>query len=268
MTRSDFGAYSVYGWRALLLHLAQSLPANWLGRRLALVCRKLVLVRGPDIIDATVDQLNYRLYMRDNVSERKFLFLPQFFDTFERQLLREQLTPESIFVDIGANAGIYTLAAVAQGSKVIAVEPNPVVLARLQCNLALNHLTERVTVVQKGVADVAGFFDLILDETNLGGASLLTGRSGPGLKIECDLLQSILHHEGIAHIDILKIDIEGAEDRALFPFFETVSPVLFPRFLIIERSESQWQRDLPSLLRDKGYQLIKQTRMNLIWQLS
>lgn len=262
----DFGTYALSGWRASLLGFAQNLPANWLGRRLALLSRKLVLKKGPDIVDATVENIRFRLHMRDNVSERKYLFLPQFFDAFERAELRRRLTVQSVFVDIGANAGIYTLTAAATGARVVSVEPNPVVLSRLQYNLAANDLAAKVTPVQKGVSDAKGTFDLVLDDTNLGGSSLVAMRSDRALKIECDLLQNILQDNGIEKIDAMKIDIEGAEDRALFPFFETAPENLFPSILIMENSAGQWQRDLPGLLQQKGYRVMQTTRMNVIWE--
>jgi len=195
MTAPDFGTYALHGWRAALLSFAQNLPANWFGRRFALLCRKLVLASGPDIVDATVENIRFRLHMRDNVSERKYLFLPQFFDAFERAELRRRLSAQSVFVDIGANAGIYTLTAAGTGARVIAVEPNPVVLQRLQYNLAVNDLSARVVTVQKGVSDAKGVFDLVLDDTNLGGSSLVAARSDQVLKIECDLLQNILQQQ-------------------------------------------------------------------------
>jgi len=266
MMVSDFGIYALAGWRAVLLSFAQSLPANWFGRRLALFSRKLVLRKGPDIVDATVENIRFRLHMRDNVSERKYLFLPQFFDAFERAELRRRLSTQSVFVDIGANAGIYTLTAAATGARVIAVEPNPVVLARLQYNLAANDLSENVTTVQKGISDARGIFDLVLDDTNLGGSSLVAARSGRALQIDCDLLQDIVQQNGVEKIEAMKIDIEGAEDRALFPFFENAPETLFPKVLIMENSEDQWQRDLPALLRAKGYRALKTTRMNVIWE--
>ena len=277
MNTNDFGKYSLTGWRARLLNLAQTMPATWLGKRLALICRKLVLKNGPAIIDSTIDQIHFRLHMRDNVSERKFLFLPQFFDVYERKLLNQHLGSNSVFVDIGANAGIYTLTAAARGAKVLAVEPNPAVLERLYFNLVANDLSEKVATVQKGVANTTGSFELKLDPDNLGGSSLLTRNSvtkssdtrknAASLTINCDLLENILLHAGINSIDILKIDIEGAEDQALIPFFETASKSLYPQFFIIENSEQQWQHDLPALFESHDYQRIKRTRMNSIWQL-
>ena len=268
MNTNDFGTYTLEGWHARLLKLAQAMPANWFGKRLALVCRKLVLKNGPDIIDSTIDRIHFRLHMRDNVSERKFLFLPQFFDVDERRLLNQELSNDSIFVDIGANAGIYTLTAAATGATVLAIEPNPEVLERLHYNLTANGLSKQVTTLQKGVVNAKGAFELKLDPRNLGGSSLVASHSGPSVTIECDLLENLLIDAGITRIDILKIDIEGAEDQALIPFFQHAPAKLYPDWIIIENSAAQWQHDLPAMFQSKGYQLVKRTRMNSIWRLS
>ncbi|MCW9059561.1 MAG: FkbM family methyltransferase [Gammaproteobacteria bacterium] len=264
-----FGTHALSSWRSGLLRAAQSLPANWFGRRAALLLRKCVLKGGPRVIDADVEGLHYRLHMRDNVSERKYLFMPQFFDVYERRLLRESLRPGDVFVDIGANAGIYSLAAAAAvGStgRVLAVEPNPRMVERLTLNLSLNGFLDRAILEQAAVSDRPGQFELTLDDTNLGGASLLNRGSGASLKVRCELLTDLLARHDITRIDALKIDIEGAEDRALAPFFATAPEALHPRIIIIENSTQDWQQDLPAIFIAAGYRLLRQTRMNLVYQ--
>lgn len=265
---SPFGTYALSGWRAFCLKRAQQMPVNWLGRRGALLMRKLVLKTGPDVIDAEADGLRYRLYMRDNVSERKYLFLPQFFDARERDLLRRQLPQGGVFVDIGANAGIYSLcgaAAVGETGRVISIEPNPAVAERLAYNLSLNGFTGRCHIEQCGVSDQAGQFDLVLDESNLGGSSLALQRSDKTISVRCDTLIDILARLDVSRIDALKIDIEGAEDRALIPFFNAAPRSLLPALVVIENSPHDWQQDLPAAFTAAGYVLAQTTRMNRIY---
>lgn len=264
-----YGTHALASWRRRLLHIAQGMPANWFGRRAALLLRKLVLKGGPRVIDADVEGLHYRLHMRDNVSERKYLFMPQFFDAYERQLLRESLRPGDTFVDIGANAGIYSLtaaAAIGETGRVLSVEPNPLMIERLTLNLSLNNFQDRAILVQAAVSDSTGQFDLTLDDRNLGGASLVNRRSSNTISVRCELLTDLLALHGIEHIDALKIDIEGAEDRALAPFFAAAPESLHPRIIIIENSTQDWQQDLPAIFTAAGYILLRQTRMNLVYQ--
>lgn len=268
---SPFGTYKLNALDQWFLRQAQTMPVSWLGRRLALILRKGVLCRGPKIIDAVVDGLQLRLYMQDNVSERKFLFMPQFFDGFERQLLKEKLKAGDTFVDVGANAGIYTLTAAALvGSigRVLSIEPNPAVLERLKFNMALNGFNPMIE--QAGVSDSEGSFDLTLDDTNLGGSSLVAERSDKKISarkinVRCAPLLSILQKHGIETIHALKIDIEGAEDKALIPFFKNAPKTLHPALIILENSPQDWRQDLPRTLQQAGYRLLQTTRMNMVW---
>jgi FkbM family methyltransferase len=267
---SPFGTYSLKKREAQLLRWAQGMPATWFGRRAALILRKSVLVNDHTTVDATVDNLKMRLYMKDNVSERKFLFMPQFFDNFERSLLKKELPQGGVFVDIGANAGIYTLTAAAivgAGGHVLSVEPNPAVLDRLKFNMALNGFERCVQVEQSCVSDAEGTVELTLDDTNLGGSSLVAERSSKKISVSAYPLLHIVSKHRLPRIDALKIDIEGAEDRALIPFFATAPREMFPRILILENSEKQWRQDLKGALEKAGYSLLKATRMNFVYTL-
>lgn len=266
---SPFGTYSLNAREAQLLRWAQAMPVSWLGRRAALALRKIVLMKDRAIVDAVADGLKFRLYMKDNVSERKYLFMPQFFDRFERAVLRRALFEGAVFVDIGANAGVYTMTAAAcvgGTGRVIAIEPNPAVLDRMKFNMALNDFTRRVTVEQACVGDAEGTADLMLDDTNLGGSSMVEARSAKKITVACHTLLSILRKYHIQRVDALKIDIEGAEDAALVPFLAEAPPGLLPRLMIIENSEKQWKRGLRAALKSAGYLLIETTRMNMVWE--
>lgn len=267
---SPFGTYALKKREAQLLRWAQDMPVGWFGRRAALVLRKTVLSSGPATVDATVDGLKMRLYMKDNVSERKFLFMPQFFDSFERGLLKKELQAGCTFVDIGANAGIYTLTAAAivgASGHVLSVEPNPAVLDRLKFNMSLNGFEHCVQVEQSCVSDAEGTVELTLDDTNLGGSSIVAERSSRKISVSAYPLATILAKHNLARIDALKIDIEGAEDQALIPFFAAAPKTLFPRILILENSSRQWKQDLPAALQNAGYALLRETRMNFVYRL-
>jgi FkbM family methyltransferase len=268
----DFGAYALKGVHKSLLSMAQAQPKNWVGRRVALALRKIILktYRG-HLIDSTLDGLKIRFHTKDNVSERKYLFTPQFFDVFERDLIAKKLPKDGVFVDIGANAGLYTLTAakhLGDKGRTISVEPNPVVRQRLEQNLKFNNFPAKVATIPCGVSDSNGSFTLYIDKTNLGGSSLHAGRDnqGEGIEIPCRTLADILDESKISKIDILKIDIEGAEEQALRPFFEMADQDLWPDHMIIENDAKQWESGLIDWLIDKerGYALIKTTRMNIV----
>jgi FkbM family methyltransferase len=67
-----------------------------------------------------------------------------------------EIEPGSIFMDVGANIGVYTIAAahrVGPGGRVYAFEPHKVNAAALMKNLALSRLSERVDVFTCPLSD-------------------------------------------------------------------------------------------------------------------
>jgi hypothetical protein len=135
---SPFGAYAPSPRRRRLLRLAQNAPRNFVGKQLARWARDLYLWRAPLPADVCVDQIRMRCYLRDNTGERKFVFTSWRFDPLEREFMAATLDRAGVFVDIGANVGIYTLtAALMMSSKgrVIALEPYPPAYQRLRFNI-------------------------------------------------------------------------------------------------------------------------------------
>ena len=266
----EYGSHAPGRLCRAVIGACHAMPVSWLGKRLALALRKICLKTRAECLDYEIDGIRFRFHLRDNVGERKFLFMPQFFDVFERDYIRRHLNPGDTFIDIGANAGIYTLTAAASmggHGKVVAVEPNPVMQARLAFNVALNGYTECVEIDGVGISDRAGSFSLYLDHSNLGGSSLTRTHAGDAIEIQCLTLAELLARHGVTTPRMLKIDIEGAEDRALVPFFDAADPVQYPRHIIMENSPREWDLDLVAYLQNKGYRVVRTTRMNLVLSL-
>jgi hypothetical protein len=86
------------------------------------------------------------------------------------------------------------------------------------------------------------------------------------VKVPAVTLLELVQQEGFRAVDAVKLDVEGAEDLILDPFFRDAPESLFPGLLIIEDGRNQWQIDLPALLERRGYRLLKQTRLNLVYE--
>ncbi len=249
------------------------MPANWLGRRLALLTRRLALIGAADWIDGISEGIRLRVARRGNVSDRKFLFMPQFVDRFERDLLRQRATAGGYFLDIGANAGVYSLTlaqryAVLGGGRVFAFEPNPSMADRLGANAAFNDFGKLIEVQQMALADRDGRMRLTLDASNLGQSSLTDDVGTNGIEVETRTLAGFLAERDLGQADGLKIDVEGAEDKVLGPFMREAGQQLLPRCIVIENSESHWSEDLHALFASRGYRLLRRTRMNSVFELT
>ena len=152
-----------------------------------------------------------------------------------------------------------------QKGRVISFEPNPRAHDRLSKNVSLNEacLSPDIALLQLGVAADEAAFDLHLNPDNLGGSSLVAG-SGQTVRIPCKPLLSVMREMGVAKINGLKIDIEGAEDAALATFFENAPREMLPDVIVIENSQDLWRIDLFQLFEASGYQLKFKTRLNSV----
>ncbi|MBA7621021.1 hypothetical protein ES703_28378 [subsurface metagenome] len=261
-----YGTYSLKGYDRILFETTQKLKKNWFNFKLALALRHLVMYRKNYIIDADVMGMKCRFYPHDNLADRFILFMPKFYDPCEFDMLPKILSSDSVFIDIGANVGFYSLWAsksITNSGKILAIEPNPKIFERLIENISLNQKGDTITALQVGVADAEGQFALrIVNQKNLGASTILeSDYECESIAISCRPLISILRDEKVDKIDVLKIDIEGAEHLALNTFFQDSPQSLFPKILIIETDET-----VP--LADFGYKFVKITEAeNSIWEL-
>jgi FkbM family methyltransferase len=115
-----------------------------------------------------------------------------------------------MFIDIGANIGIVSVAAGLRGAKIIAFEPNPQVTALLRENILLNNIP--ATIYEKGIAGRSGKRNFNTLPTMWGGASLC-GKSGEAIAIDCVEINDLLND--FDKVDFVKIDVEGGEKEIL-----------------------------------------------------
>jgi FkbM family methyltransferase len=116
-------------------------------------------------------------------------------------------------VDLGANVGLTTLF-LAQSfpeARYVCVEPNPANAAVLRRNVAW--LGARAEVIEAAVTDYSGQVAFTDSEPSYNGH--IAGPGQTGHMVRCCTLDEIVASRGLGRIDILKIDIEGAERDVL-----------------------------------------------------
>lgn len=272
---SPWGAHLPGAYDRAVLALTRAMPANWLGQRLAILFRRLVMRRiGEGCIDTTLWGMRLRLYPRRNGCEKNALFTPQMYDTMERRALAEAVgrcEGEFVFVDIGANVGLYSLYLASCGQvRTLAIEPQPGILDRLRFHLAANS-SAKVDVKPIALSDRDGEATLVLNDSDSGGTHLdkQNGReeAGERISVPCKLLMAVLAEAGIAAISALKIDVEGAEDIVLAPFLRDAPASLLPRLILIEDTRGLWSVDLFALLAARGYTVQERSRHNVALRL-
>lgn len=249
----------------------QALQALWKKTRgqpqLRRLVREAVGVTQVDYLDST-----YEVHAVDNHTEF-VLWLHGVPPEHEATIwLREAYAGKSVtIVDVGANAGLFSLpilAVLGTRSKVLMFEPNPKMRVRLARNITLNKFAG-ITVDPSAIGDRVGSAVLNLSPANNMGAGRVDVAYAGGEQIEvaiCPLLDRVRAAK-LKEIDLLKVDIEGLEDRAIMPFLRDAPTSLLPKRVYFEDAHSEhWQENLTEALIAKGYGLLRRFGENALYE--
>jgi len=139
------------------------------------------------------------------------------FEVYERSFVERYLKPGMVVLDIGANQGFYTLLAsrlVSHTGKVISFEPSPRERKALLLHKRLNRCGN-VSVQALALGEKAATADLhVIKDTHTGLNSLkppVTTSETSVVRVRVDTLDAWLGSHEIAHVDFIKMDVEGGE---------------------------------------------------------
>lgn len=225
--------------------------------------------RGP--YDITVEGLNFRAYPAENYCDRVLFGARSLPEADERRLLMPLIRPDIRFVDVGANVGTYSLwvaGLAGPSAQILALEPDPRTYAKLRFNIEANRSTA-VIALNLGAGDHRGVIPLYFDGGgNAGQSSMLAAGAGGAATsqdVAVETLPAILAAAGFTGVDLLKIDIEGFEDRALLPLFSIAPRPLWPAAILIETVQRPlWQTDCVAFLTTRGYRQAGATAQNIL----
>jgi FkbM family methyltransferase len=182
-----------------------------------------------------IDFLPERTYVMENgvkaIPRRNTCDFQMLFISREQEVKRHLVMRENeTFVDVGANVGSYSLIVSKEykerAVKVIAIEAHPGNYRALLRNIRCNKFENVIIPINKAVSDhkgIANLYERSLDGSRAGSdvyslfdtlvhPSNTFLPNGKTLQIECDTLDNILAGY---NVDVMKIDIEGAEVLAL-----------------------------------------------------
>lgn len=253
-----FGAYPLTGIQYWIRRVFFDTPFGYMRFRRPFIEKFKQECIGP--VDSYLFGLKVRFYPRDNQTDAKSVVCGNCYNAKEWRWLNVCLPVGGVFVDIGANMGFFSLFAATKKAKIIAIEPQPILFDRLSTNMFLNNIDACLVNVAVGEREETGS----LIQTNKDYGSGMIGQ-GEGETVRIRPLLDILTESQISHIDVLKIDIEGYEDRALLPFLNKAPDSLLPKHIIMEYSErDRWQTDLLGKLVRIGYQQKAHSRGNAL----
>jgi FkbM family methyltransferase len=141
-----------------------------------------------------------------------------FYEREKQKFIARTVRPNSVFYDVGANVGIYSLLAsmLVGTGKVFAFEPVPRNIKFLSEHLRLNRVTN-VEVVPVAISDTVGVAHFDVEETGYMGHLAKHG----GVSVQTETLDSLALTGKISPPDYVKMDVEGAELLALRGATET-----------------------------------------------
>jgi FkbM family methyltransferase len=153
-----------------------------------------------------------------------------------------RLLKEDTVVDAGANIGVFTIACAHKVRRVISIEPEPENYCILSEVIQVNEV-KNVIAINKGLSDKSGTASI----AGAGGtAHILEAEGGP---VAISTLDQILEDLGENKVDVLKMDIEGFEYKALSAY-KNLSSL---RELILEVHSRELLEQVARLLKRSGF---------------
>ncbi|MEO1422792.1 MAG: FkbM family methyltransferase [Pseudomonadota bacterium] len=216
---------------------------------------------------------SFLLFPRDNYTEFTLWLRETAPEHDEMQALIERLGAQNpVIIDVGANAGVFSLPILqAGGAKAVcyAIEPNPIMLERLRRNVTRSGLSAKVHVEECAISDENGTAHLTFTVgANFGQARLGEDPDADGLDVKTLTLTDFVTSRQVPRIDLLKVDVEGLEDRVIVPYLAEAPRDMLPRYIYFETERPDaWAVDLLGAIKERGYVLDQQFKLNALFKL-
>lgn len=184
----------------------------------------------PLIVDDFRGDAKFRCFLREHMGGQ--IFFRGSYSSSQLPILERHLSEQSVFLDLGANQGEFSIAAarIAKRGKVIAFEPVAEYRDRLLENAKLNQFTN-IVAVPVALGDSEGSVPIYDDDSsffdgtrNEGVTSLFAteGRNHAREYVAVRRLDDVLKDMGVGHVDVMKLDVEGGEWAALKGAINTI----------------------------------------------
>lgn len=166
------------------------------------------------------------------------------------------LGPDSVILDIGANAGEFAHVAARAGARIICVEPDPRVFACLEENIRdLAGASCHDALFWKETAAL-DFYSV----PERADSSVFAEGEGPKMKKNAVAADAFAREHGLARIDLVKCDAEGAEPEVLTGAREILARA---RLVAVdtgaERRGARTHRECAAILKEAGLAVIEET---------
>ncbi len=207
-------------------------------------------------VDVRRQGLRWQLDLRDNL--QAVLYYAGRYEPAVRRFLLDELRCGDVVLDVGANIGIHAFTAAKRlqelgGGRVIAFEPAADSVAKLDAGAARNDVPLEVVPAALGERPELATLraDSRYDEADAGVRSLY-GDGDVVQEVSVVRLDDWAREHELDRLDVVKLDIEGAEIAALSGASRTLKR-LQPRALLVEDKRPESRARLHAVLDELGY---------------
>lgn len=175
-----------------------------------------------------------------------YIYLFGFWEPDLTDFIDRRLSEGDTFIDVGANVGYYTFLAsscVGDSGRIVAIEASPEICEKLKENISKNGTSSSIRVIAKAVSDSCCTLDMYQGPGhNVGMTSTVEHR---GLKrtgeVEAAPLSDLLEDDETANARLIKIDVEGVEDRVLAGMGDMLEKLRDDVEILVELSPEWWK---------------------------
>jgi FkbM family methyltransferase len=157
-------------------------------------------------------------FRQEDAPLARILHLNGDYEPATRKAVLETLRPGSVFVDLGAHIGYFTMIAaraVSPSGRVFSFEPMAGTRAVLQKNVESNGFAGVVTLVPFGSSDRRETLSFVVGEYSESSGVSVSGESDRLVDVDCISVDEYFAGLGWPRVDLVKMDVEGQELRTL-----------------------------------------------------
>ena len=194
-----------------------------------------------------------QLHLEDWIQQ--CLFFTGEYEKAELKVLTHLLKDDSVFIDIGANIGLYSLRAtdkIKEKGEVIGFEPFIENFKQLKKHVVSNNLSTIITIENVAIGESEGKLQLYYSDKiqNRGMVSAVYQENAKSYEVEMMRLDDYCAHKNINTINCVKIDVEGYEMNVLKGMTNVL--LQFQPILLLEILEENTEQ-IESFLSNFGY---------------
>ena len=206
--------------------------------------KKQVCVTTPEGLHFTIDLFTEQCILNPLYREHPYTPTPDF-----------EVRKGYTVLDVGAHQGTFACQAAQRAGpngRIFAFEPVPSNQKLFRCNARQNGLST-IELWEGAVSDTNGSCNFYLAPYS-GNHSMESGSAGHMIRVPCICLDSWMNEKQPERVDLLKIDVEGAEDRVIRGA-ENLLKRFRPR-IVAEVDNNQTASQMRKMLNAIGYETL------------